>query len=187
MSNTISWTIVANAINYEIQRAPDDGFGSPGTFADIPESPVADATILVIHAAGISGDFYRVRSTNLSGAGAFSAIVQKIAVDVGDICNVFGNIADITGFAKSGVVIKVTLNTKLGALNNFQISTINATEIKTDVAGNFSFNLIRQAKLTDVNSTYTIDFQGTGRKAENVVVPPQATVQYKDLIKKVIA
>jgi len=184
MSNQISWTIVATAVTYEIQRAPDNGSGSPGTFADISESPISDPTISVVHAAGVSSDFYRVRAVNTFGNGAYSSIVQKISVPAADLCNVFGNIADVTGIAKADVIIKITLNTALGALNNFQINTINSTEIKTDSEGNFSFNLIRQDKLTATDSTYTIEFQGTGRKAENVIVPAQATVQYKDLSKK---
>jgi len=181
--NQISWLIQANTDNYEIQRAPDDGFGSPGTFADIPESPIADPTLTVVHVAGIAGDFYRVRATNAFGAGAYSTVVQKISVAVGDLCNVFGNLADVTGQAKANVKITATLNTKRGQVGNFQLASINASDVLTDAQGNFSFNLIRQTSLQETDSFYTIEFVGQGRKNEDVIVPGQASVQYKDLVR----
>lgn len=181
MSNQLSWTLLGNTDNYQIQRAPDDGFGNPGTFADILESPVADPTTNVVHAAGIAGDFYRGRGTNIFGAGAFSTIVQKIGVDVGDICNIFGNTVDVVGASLASIEIKVTLQSRVGLVDNFVLSTTNSAKVETDSAGNFSFNLIRQAKLNNVNSFYVVEFLNTGRKAENVIVPDEATKQYKDL------
>ena len=71
-SVTVSWMPVAGAVSYKIERAPDDGSNAPGTWQQL----AAGITTTSHDSTGLGANvkyWYRVRATNASGDGAYSA------------------------------------------------------------------------------------------------------------------
>jgi len=185
-SNLLGWTANtdSNTTGYHIEAGADPGTGSPP--ADVAFSSVADVvginTVTYEHTTSATDLWYRVASDSAAGVGAYSSKSRAWAVDNSDLCNITGNVSDVTGVMYSSVAIEIRLSTESGAVDNFLIAGQSyVNDLVTDGNGAFAFNLIRNAKI-GAGSFYTFTFKKTSIDDMDLIVPDSSAAQFSALV-----